>query len=425
MRFNHLARSASVMALGLLLCISSACSFSITPKNSEDDYLIGQKLKSISSLTSGSGTELKHIAMFDKTVKKIYQFDLTRGSVERELSPHKPEGDHTVLYDQGGNYVVDFVDSYIGIYNAQGKLQVKPLELGGIPESAAFQPALGWLVVYDSRQDIGVIKLDSSGNVQDKWVGGPRFDDVSVGSAPSVTAGDVDESGRLIVGRTDGSIAVADLEKTLQASPRKWSAETFATGLLDIKWLAPVRGDLDLVLVRSRAKISLIRISTKSVLESLDFDGRYTQLKPSKIYDPHVIIQSSGQMKVVYVKNGRLFTSAPLRQRYSYILASRLSLASDMWTMMESTDTEMMWRWDGNSWEVDQPNLERTNRILHRIAPTSFVSLEDVRVKDQGVSEFTDSHLFQLFSSKFGYAEFTNLSTGEVLPIKMFNKNNL
>jgi hypothetical protein len=411
--------------MGLMMLIS-ACTYSVKPKYKGDDYLIGEKLKSISSLTSSSGTELKHIAMFDKTVGKIYQFNLATGKMDRELSPSEPDGDHTVLYDQGGNYVIDFVEAYIGIYNRQGKLQAKPIELGGVPDSAAFQPNLGWLVVYDTHQNIGVIKLDKSGNVQDKWVGGPRFDDTGVNNPPSVTAGDVDESGRLIVGRTDGSIAVADLAENVREKPRhKWIAITFATDLVNIRWLAPVRGNPDLVLVRSREKISLVQISTKSVIDSVSFDSYYTQVKPSKIYDPHIILQSSSQIKVVYVENGKLYTSAPLRRQYSYILASRLSLTTDHWTMMESTDLDMSWRWDGDSWELDKPNLEKANRVLHRVMPSSLMSLEDTKVKDEGNTEFTDSHMFQLFSSSYGYAEFTNLNTGEVLPIAKFNRNNL
>lgn len=43
-------------------------------------------------------------------------------------------------------------------------------------------------------------------------------------------------------------------------------------------------------------------------------------------------------------------------------------------------------------------------------------------IRDDGEVEFTDSHLFELFPAKFGYATNIRLNSGEQVTIEKFNK---
>lgn len=73
------------------------------------------------------------------------------------------------------------------------------------------------LVTYDDGSSVAMLKLDANGNVTAKWSGGPVLDN-GTGTPPSISAGDVDDAGQLILGLSDNSIAVVNL---MRAWPRK------------------------------------------------------------------------------------------------------------------------------------------------------------------------------------------------------------
>lgn len=77
---------------------------------------------------------------------------------------------------------------------------------------------LNLLVMYDDLNTVGIVKMDSNGQVVKAWVGGNLL-----GSA-NIQAGDLLSNGKLILTLSNKSIAVVDVAQTLA---QKAGADTF------------------------------------------------------------------------------------------------------------------------------------------------------------------------------------------------------
>ncbi len=399
---------SKLILLALAATLFSACSPKPVDKN--EDYIIGQKVKDVSSLTSDQGTAQTQIAIYDKTVDRIHQFNLSEVKLERSLAPAKPGGEHAILYHQSGNYVIDIAGKYVGVYNRDGQLFPQSGMFYGKPKSVAFRPTTGYLVTYDDGASVAMLKLDADGNVAAKWSGGPVLDDGS-GHPPSISAGDVNDSGQLILGLSNNAIAIVDLDASMNA--HTWQFTTFATTLNDIKWLAPVNGSPNQIFVRSLGRISLFDLTTHTELDFKLIDENTYKVKTSKNYDPHVMLIDSHNVTIYYVKNSH-FESRVNPTLPNSLLSSRLSLANDTLTWVNSQYS--YW------FEVDKPNEYKETRTLKRWRVSDMWSNSEwVPMPNEAELEITPTHVFELFPAKYGLAYFYNINDGSKVRLEKFN----
>src|SRR6185437_10369866 len=134
----------TIVAVALML---GACSYSESQKPGTDhaeDNILGTNLSSISAVNSETGGDQGQIAIYDSVVCRIHQFDMSTGAFQRSLVPTVLGGNHKVMFEPHGNYVIDVVDAHISVFNKAGQPQDPNLPFVGTPKSAAFRPSLGY-----------------------------------------------------------------------------------------------------------------------------------------------------------------------------------------------------------------------------------------------------------------------------------------
>ncbi|MGE4130741.1 MAG: hypothetical protein AB7F86_03840 [Bdellovibrionales bacterium] len=384
MRFNILWP----LALSLIV---SACD---PGPNSNGEHLIGDKLKDVSALTAQGGGDQDQIGIFDSTVGRIHQFNLAGNFLVRSFPAQNPGLEHSVLYDQSGNYLIDLTTKSLSIFDKSGNENKNPIEMLGKPMSAAFRADLGILVIYDDLQSVGILKLNSNGEVQKARVFGSSF-----GSSVTISAGDVDSTGRLVLALSDGSMALVDIDASLTAG--SWVKTTFATTMDNVRWLAPVRGSPDLAFVLQNEKLSVINVATQTVTDGPTIDNADVLFR-SKSIDGHIMIRDAtdkNKINMYYVNAGTI-TSQSLYFNSPAILNSRLDLTGDSWTLISATyDSRSVRRWRFSDL------LTTTNETLPKEAKF----------------EVNGNRVFALYPSKMGYAVHYNLTAKTSAELKHFN----
>lgn len=389
---------------GILLLISgtAACTHNAS---SGDEFIVGKPLKSISYTNNQMSDDGSEISIFDKTTRKIHQFRLQPMTYKRSFEVLQSEQNHYVLAHSDGNYVIDFSEKNLSIFNQEGLAQHQPIQLQGIPVSAAYHQGQGILVVYDDMASVGIIKLDSKGNVIATWVGGPILSNTS-----SISAGDINDQGQLILSLSDKSLAVVDIAQTL--AEKKWVFTSFATGLNNISWLAPLPQNGNHVLIKSRDKISLLELSTQKMISerSMDYDN---PIFVEKSTDPHVILGSGSSFKLIYADNGQIqekTLSGKISDRF--ILNSRLNLKADSWTLIDSSGYEIL-------------GFGSYDRKIRRFRVSDLLATQSKSLPDQAQLELMVNSVFALFPSELGYAVRYNIERDEKAELKLFNLDHI
>lgn len=386
-----------------LAAIQTAC----TPNPAEQDkFLVGNKLKGLSSLTGENGEKVNRIVVYDSTVNRLQQFNLDTLKLERSLPSPSPGGVHSVLFDAYGNYAIDFADKQMTLFDFEGKATVNPVRYIGTPISAAFRPSKGLLVMYDDLSSVSVLKIGPKGQLESSWIGGPHI------NSGTIAAGDIDNSGRLVLGMSDGYFNVVDLEQTLMSQDKKWYADHFFSLLEHINWVAPVRGDADRMVVVSRDKISILNVATHAVEAEMPIkSGRI--LKYGKSPDPHIVLADSRYdfLQIVYYQGGD-FKTKEIRYRASHIMETRLDLVNNSWSII-----------DANSQSYN--SVGKVETYGRKLLSWNIVNMLATTKEDIG--DFFDVELamksvFTLSTkSPLGYAVNYDLVTGKKSEIPNFN----
>ncbi|RYZ74494.1 MAG: hypothetical protein EOP05_09190 [Proteobacteria bacterium] len=400
MRFN-LKFVLAVSALSLLSSCGTDLQF-----DTGNDNIIGEKVQSVSSLSDSSGqSDRTQIAIFDKTVRKIHQFDLNRMSVMRTLSVLNEGEQHSVMFDQASGLVIDFSNGHLTLFDRDGNETRDPLEFTGKPISIAYRPANGTLIVYDDMSSVGILKLGPTGQVIKRWLGGPLL---GGSTGATVTAGDLNDQDQLILALSDGSIATVDIAQTLANSA--WSFTKAATTLGRIRWVAPVRGTTDKAMVVSGEKVYLVSTTDGSVLAE-KWATKTSLLSKSK--DPHVVTVGYKEVQLIYATATTLETRS-LTVDVDYVAESRLSLAEDAWSFIDSKKAYSMKY--GQSGEN-----ELAGRNLRKYRLTDMAALKKMDLPDQASIQTSANYIFALFPSELGKADRIAISDGAKAEIKLFN----
>ena len=402
MRFKFLLIVSAVVAL-------AACA----PMKSEtagDENVVGQRLDSVSGLRTVDGLQAQRVTMFDPTVKKIHQFDLTSMTWLKTLVVLNPSEKHFVLDSGSLNYVVDLSLKHISIFDRDSNPNHNPVRMMGNPVSAAFRPDLGWLVVYDDLQSVAVIKLSSEGQVLDAYVFGAVID-----GGRSIVSGDLQDDGSLVLALSDNSIAVVDLQASLSAQPKKWISSVHATSLSRINWIAPVPNRIGRLLMKTSDQVVLYDLPSKTVVQDLSVVSKDV-VKLSKSWDPHVVVSDgSTSMKLIYTDGNTLQgRSIALRDFVYSVLNSDLDLRNDTWTYVYLKNTT------GFSWFNDV-NQKTEDRQLVRYRISDQLALQNKTIDNKAQIRLSQNFIFALYPSVLGYAKKISILGEEEASVSKFN----
>lgn len=387
--------TALILNLALTAC-------TVGPEQSQD-HIIGNTIDNISSLAPAETESVRNLIIYDKTVHKIHQFNLDKMQLLKSYPVQNPDSEHFVLADNQGRYAIDLHKKGFSIFSmsSDGILH-DPIQMQGTPRSAAFRPGLGYLIVYDDLGTVGVLKLTEDGGIIKKTILGNELLD-----GFSISAGDLNENGQLILALSDSSIAIVDLEQTL--NDEKWAFTRFNTTLRQINWVAPVPGQASQVLLRDRDGLTLMDLVTKTVLDQNANTG--TTLKVSKNRDPHVIQKSGSATIMTYVDQGLLKTKTLYRQRDN-ILTSFLDVSKSKWFVVDFNKV-------GPGFAKDADDVEGREFKYYRTTDMLVVSTKDLPSKAK--LQLADDFIFALFPSELGYAARYSLQGDQKSELKYFN----
>jgi hypothetical protein len=421
MRSKRVGRVSLVV--GVVFCMfSTACTQGPKSDTSENN-IIGENMESVSSLTAEGGADQKKVALYDTTAKMIHVFDLNTSKYLLSRTPVVRSGEHKVLFDPGGNYVIDCTEKHISIINKNGDRLDPQLKFVGSPKNAAFRPSRGLLVIQDELKATGLVKLDSYGNVLARQMLGPKV----IGEA-TLRAGDIDDQGRLIISLSDESMAIVDIDQTIAQG--KWVlTSSFTTVLTEIDWIAAIHDAPNQVLVKSKGTSQIAIVNTLTgMLEGTPYtyNSSLRVAKTSKTYDPHIIFQASSaqrdsQATLVYAQGSQLRTNTTFAHVRN-LLGSRLHLANNSWTLSDTNVTQMYisGRYYG-SVLYDDPNAAKVGRIMKKYQVSDMLPLEEFRVPDGADIQMTETHIFELMPSKMGLAYNYDMATRIAHTIDKFN----
>ncbi|MBS1971155.1 MAG: hypothetical protein JSU04_12650 [Bdellovibrionales bacterium] len=374
------------------------------------DYYVGNLTKDIAALTTPDEGQSQNLVIFDKKVRRIHQFDLTEMKHVRSFEVRNPEIPHYVLYGNAGNYIVDLSEKGISIFNRYNQANHNPIKFLGKPVSAAFLPSKSLVIVYDDLMTVGMMKLDANGEVVKKWVGG-----ASIANGGTIASGDLNADGKLILALSDGSVVVTDPEASMDA--HSWVASTpIATGLNDIKWLAPLPKTPSQVMLRAYGKIALLDLTSKTIVSSYDIQDSVTKL--SKFNDPHVVMQTGAVVKVAYAKNSAIqvktFYTNVGKLEMNYLLSSNLDLTKNTWSFVDTTERTDYFFFN----DVD---ASKKNRHFVRYDFDNVVATHEMNVANDTQVEIADDFIFALFPRALGYGVRYDIDTERQSELARFN----
>ena len=394
-----------IFIMGLTAFVT-ACGPAVQSDGNED--IIGQKLEAMTPLKTSDGEQKSKISVYDPVIKKIHQFDLGRMAVLRTVPVLFPDEKHFVLDSSDGRYVVDMSEKHISIFDSQSNPQHQPIQLLGTPRSAAFRPDLGWLIVYDDLQSVGVLKLNSEGQVLKSKIFGSI-----VSGDRSIVSGDLADDGQLILALSDNSLAFVSLDASL--ATEKWTSTIQTTGFTKINWIAPIPGKSNRLFIKTSNKIILYDYATQTVIQDLDIISGDV-MKLSKSFDPHIVILTGKtSLKLIYTDgNSLVVRSFEAKEEVPLFLNSDLDLKNDWWTYVSLKN------YSGNAFYNDV-NLKLVQRQLVRYRISDKLVLQSKAVPDRAQIKLGSDYFFALYPSVLGMAEKYSILSDHVTQMKNFN----
>ncbi|MBL7671618.1 MAG: hypothetical protein JNM39_14125 [Bdellovibrionaceae bacterium] len=404
----------------------TACGGRPVDDHSKDEHKVGVPVATTTTLNRLDGTDKEKVFIFDELVRKVHQFSSSDMKFVKSMVVRNPDMKHYLISSDSGNYVVDLSLKKISIFDISGAENRDPLSLQGELISTAFRSDLGLLVVYDKNSNVGVLQIDSEGQVQKRFVGAAI-------KGHGISAGDVLSTGNLVLALDDGTLCSMDLMKTLDTtsggSSGDWVSKVspFASGLVGINWVAPIPENSNLVLVHSNdalgglQKLSVIDLSTQKVIASEDLSG-WRMEKYSKTVSPHIILREdrwladSGSLKIMYVEDGAI-KSRVLTNRAHRIMISELDLKKDQWSIVDSSKTTINMFND-----IDEV---KENRSFVRYNFASGVAIKSMALPAGAQLQLGQAFAFALFPTKLGRAVRYDLTTEETKEARFFNLGSL
>jgi hypothetical protein len=326
---------ARLLALFSLALLAAACS---GRSSNSDAFLVGEKVRVTTSALNRNGEQVAKIAVFDRNVGRIHQFDTATLALLKSVSVLNPSEPHFVYYSEQGDYIVDLSKKHLSIISAAGTVQNDPIRFTGVPISTIFHqllppaaPAPGFhlAVIYDDRNSVGMLQLTTEGRVVDSWVGGSM-----VSEDKTIYAGDMTDDGRLILALGNNTLAIVNTMDAIAQKQWPNSKILFTHALTNLKWIAAVRGQPNLILAAGSQQVALIDLNLQAVVGTpIDLAGRGVEAY-SKMVDPHIIL-SGKPYTLIYVKAGVLASRDVLPNASAHVLRSTLNVLKQTWSFID------------------------------------------------------------------------------------------
>ena len=446
MDFNRLAKimaKTSTHFTRLLATVTlsglTACSFNPQSLTAPQERVVGERLQTIALPDRDTG-EMSHMVLFDKTTHMIHQFDLNEMSYDRGLQVESPNAEHAVLFHADGNYVIDFADKTISIYDSSGSRQRNPIHMPGQPISAAFRPRLGDLAIYDSTGAIGLLKLDNEGHVMASAVFGSALAASSgntTGRADlTLVAADLTENGQLIVALSDNSVSVFDFDQSVHSiAMQTWTPMNhFMTNMVNITWVAPIRSHSNLILVKDDNGLNLLNLSTQKVIATYPRSNYFDLRVLSKSVDPNFVVSDSSgsMMRIGFVDPGSAadgslasIQTRQLNQDPSEVTSSRLNLQTNSW--MLTLQHNHAFGTDNNAGSLSvstssTPSGAKSDSqevLSYRMSDLLALGHHTYPIK--ATVKLLESQAFALYPSALGHATTCDISSGAERNLDFFN----
>lgn len=393
----------------LAMAVFAACA-PVEKNDTKNENIIGQELQTVSPLRTSDGSRAQDVTLFDPVIKRLHQFNLVAMTFIRTVSVLNPNEKHYVLDSGDSKYIVDLSLKHISIFDRNSAANHNPIRFQGSPRSSAFRPDLGWLVVYDDLQSVGVLQLDTDGRVLRSHVFG-----AVVANGKSIVSGDLLSTGELILALSDNSLAIVDLEASLNAQPRRWVATVFATNLAKVNWIAPLHNRADRLLIKTADEIVLYDLTNRLGIQArtIESDDIY---KLSKSYDPHVLLRTGERsMQLIYSDGNQLLTrSFELLDLAAPVLRSDLDLQRDYWTYVYSSVQPRITLFN-------DINQEEAGRQLVRYRVSDQLALQKKTIDDRTQVHLGPDFMFALYPSVLGFAKRISIEDSSEIKVEKFN----
>lgn len=377
-----------------------------------EDYLIGDLLTKTSRMANSDGSEQNKIAIFDTTIRKIHLFDLDANALRATIDTveSKAGSDHAVLHDNVGNYIVDITEGGFSITNKYNLANINPIKLLGKPLSAAFRPDLGTLVIYDDVGSIGLLQLNSEGNVLKTWVGGSRLnssEDITINS------GDLLDNGHLVTSLSDGRMADIDVNSSIQN--KRWIYSVKVTGLSTAKWISKIPGNSSQVFFylsnQTTQKIYLYDLVTETVLDSYEVIGNFE--RASRFSHPHMLVTSSNSaiLEIIYPEGTELKKIKMPKHNFmslKYILSSNMNLNEDSLSFIEG-----------------KSSFDNDTRAFKKYRLSDMLLATSMDLPSNASLQISNQFILALFPSKLGHAVSYSTDARSHFEFKFFNRGSL
>lgn len=367
--------------------------------------VIGNPLIGQTSLYNNYGTETNQVFVVDKSTNRMLGVKLDSMTMTHEFELSHPEVEHSVAIDTNENFVIDFSKSHLQVISMDGTRTDKPFKFTGTPIASAYNPLTRTMIMEDDVYSVGLMKFTATGGVASSWLGGP-----TIATGKTISAGDLDSSGRLILAMTDGSFSVVDVDQSI--SKESWQSTNFTTSLKSVDWVAPDASSADLSLVSSSTAVGVVNVATQAVTESQTINP-YSRAV-SKAGKPHVITKASidSDYTMYYINASGAMTTYTLKDTGSGAY-SKSYLSSD------ATKFSVLL-------EVGTDKYRDTTQVRAlAVRMSDGLVLHDRTVTVKGAVSMDSQYLFVNQDAALGRLQLFDMETDDVKTIEGYNFNYL
>lgn len=395
-----------------------------TNEDNKEEFKIGQKVDSLSSMSNQNGSDRKILALFDKTIRKIQVFDIDQMLHLKKIAVENSDEKHFVYVPDSAEYIIDMSSKRLTIYNIKLNIITYSQESNGLPRSLAVNDSLGFIVTQDQNRTVSVLKVTPNGYIISPWKAGSQ-----ITPDKTFTSGDILNDGTLALGLSDNSLVFIDLENSLLN--RQWTLkqdelpiENISTS--EIVWVGPSQKDPDKILLRAKEELLLWSRSQRLTLERFDTTNWYTE-KYSKSIEPHIVFRNkksslNDKLMLTFCQNSKL-SSFTIYDHPETIVNSKLDLYENQWSftdvLLKTPDVF------ARNEDFDLNDIDQGRRYRRYRTTSDFLLEENMKIPDTPQVLLGLRSLFTLYPSELGYAVKYSFDGTPNRELKFFNLKDL
>jgi len=403
------SKSTVIFSLMVVPLMLTACD---GQKILPEENIVGEPLDVISSVSGADNTQT--LNMFDETTRRIHTFDLNNMEMIQSTEVMNPFDQHYVIASDDESYFADLSAGNLSLYNYDGSKDENFISFLGKPVSSAYNKSARTLVVYDDLNSVALVKIAENGRLEKSWVGGPI-----ITGEQSIQAGDIIDSGELVLSLINGSFAIVDIETSIDQQRWVYTLDTTVPHS-GVKWIASAGGSQ--VLYQNDEVLVLYDLNSQTVLDANTVPTDNYTVAYSKTKDPHVIYKEKAYLGskrfVAYAQAGEIKVREFINLREGRDFhQSRLDLDQDRWSYIGSgLGSENKDQFDGGVLLISDTNR---HMVTHRLSDMLVLNSEDL--PSEAYLKRAQDYVFALYPSELGYAEKYDFNRSRAEVVKNFN----